>query len=264
MTTPQIDFVPSPAGDPAPAVTTGILGFTNANYYQGPAGVLQGSATMTHVVIGRLKTARGGAFESIAGCSQLFGGGGYELSKDGTRFTALITDGLPAAISSTGATFGDSSGGGILTDFSAGMMFYFAQTWNTNAGNSFVNGRNQFNIGTANAGYTAYGAGRYRWGMNAGGNNSPFQGSIIGSALHESAVFTEDQLFAHYLDCRDALDLVDGSLNWEHRWLASEATVGSPAPATISDVGTGTARDLSLVGALTVETRRPFWIQSVP
>jgi len=252
-------------GGDATALATAVTGFSNANYYEGPASQLQGTTEMTHVVFGRLKTAKnGGTFESIVGCGQLFGGGGFELSKNGVRFTALITDALPANISSSGAEFGDASGGLIQADFSAGMFFYFAQTWDGSAGFSLVNGQNQFNVGTANVGYTPYAAGKYTWGMNAGGNNSPFEGAIVGSALH-SAVFTEDQLFAHYLACRDANDLVDGGLSWDHRWLASEAVAGDPAPASLTDVGAaGTLYDLSLVGALSVETRRPYWIQSTP
>jgi hypothetical protein len=252
----QLAFVP-----PAVAATSTniaeVSGFTTAIYYEGPLGFLQGSATMSAVFLARLKHAfnGGGGVEVMGGCFRGAVGGGWQLGKDTTRFKQYYSDALPNKREN--ATEGDFSQPSFTTDFSSGTHVLIGMTSDGTDVKMFINGRRQSTMTMANPGFTAE-ATTYKWGRNAFGAFDAFSGAICGAALDESNTWTEDQMFDYWLAVKDGLDVVDGGLNWEHRWSLNGVAAGA-APATISDVGSGTARDLTIVGALTVAEHRYDW-----
>jgi hypothetical protein len=215
---------------------------------------------MSSVVLARLYHGRQGVgpvIEVIHGCFRAAVGGGWQVGKDGNRFKHYITDATVKAENAVEATFSAPSFG---ADYSAATHVLVGQTWDGTDAKLFINGRLQ-NVRTPGgvAGFTPENV-TYKWGVLAFSLLDPFLGAVCAAALDESNVWTEDQMLNYWLAVKDGLDVVDGGLGWEHRWTLSGASAGA-APATISDVGTGTARDLTLVGALTVAEHRYDWFR---
>lgn len=241
-------------------------GFSVANFLATAAGAVAGSATMTYIAVWRMKHGtQGTANGFVGGNLVLFAGGGFGLYYDATRLKYFVFDGGTNLIQNfVNATWPGTSGGHAgLADFASGSIVHQALTFDGANLRCYAQGRLQRTQEVVSAGYTApLVAGPHRFGYTPNNGGYVLDGAgWLGALYRDNLVATEDQIFAHYLECRDALGVPAGSLAPQHRWDISQLPLGA-APATVPDLGSVGTATLTLTGALTVRDRYPSFLQS--
>ena len=245
---PEVDL--TSGGGSGPLVSGAVSGFTNTtNYYEAASsgtcpGVSAGTWCAAAMVrIGTNPTAT----ESFWGTYQNFGGGGWMLGINASRFQFQGTDITDGTFTNFGG--GDFSGFGIsnrtailhvvgnATDVRVYVMGYlfYTRAW---TGGLLVNPTTSATVGVV-----------------AQQKTDATTSSVIGVAYgtHE---MSQDDVNAHVKMCMTGGTIVDDSTPFETIYDFSGEAAGA-APASITNTGTG-AVALNLTGALTVARENPY------
>lgn len=235
-------------------VIGGLTGWSTSDYYEGPAGQLQGSATHTLVALVRHRSLLTVGDPFICGTWSRFAGPGYGLYINSVRPGFLTTRADGATVNTAGAGNGWPTASPIPSG--VGRYALYHQTYDGTTIRGYL-------MGTLVRALAAGGGGGYQANIyplvvggtrnNAGGIAPvPWDGAICGLGISESVAFTQDQVIDHTLQTLEAGALQDGGGGLEHLWSLT-------APdATIADqIG---AAPLTRVGSLTAESRNLIWI----
>jgi hypothetical protein len=230
-----------------------LHGFTTSNYYKGTNGNLVGNATAfsASVLFRFIETPVAGGAYALA-CYPRFAGPGWALFYDNSRFKMLITQ-------VTGGTVLENFVGGAYADLGdfalLGKLVLLHLVYDGTVATLYVNGVSVATLTPAGGLLVAGATTALTIGVEDNLNQPAAETAILGAGYSEVEMSLAD-VRGHYLDVMDAAAMVDEpGAGFSNMWSVDGETA---APATLSDsIGTD---DLTLTGALSIESRRPHFL----
>lgn len=232
--------------------TNAATDFTSANYYSAAANTLVGNTSGFVVsVLVRFKSVPDSGATWFFGNHEVFQAqGGWGFGHDNDRFKYNIHQ------ASTGGALENFVGADFPTDFSLlGRLFLLTMVYDGTSSAFYVNAQEEFDHTPAD-GYEIADSGNQPMIGRNNNSGSPLPSphvEVLGCGYDET-VPTATEVAAHYLACFEADEFVDGGIGFSNMWSFDGETSG---PATLSDIGDGTAVDFTEQGTVvTSEIKR--------
>lgn len=212
--------------------------------YEGAAGGLPGTATMTVACVCYGRNVQAGAANAFIAGNQnaAFQGWGFELNATIMRFqTTSDTAAAP--------TFPDLPPRNV-----AWMLLHGVRDVANNRIRLYINGSLAVNVGGLGAWTPSAAAPSV--GYHAAASARPFVGAVSALGYLENVALTDHQIADHLLACIDQGDFVDDGLGWTHYW--TQASLAG-APATWTSAGSVGGLVLTRQGAPGSHQYPPKW-----